>query len=106
MDKKPVKRTWTAIVASYEETMAALQGVHALEFPLIAIPWGAEREGTNCMAFWSADDISRARIDALLVTAYPFQGAPRLHLVTVKSDLVLPVWGVRLNSLVFKLPQF
>ncbi|MDB5195477.1 MAG: hypothetical protein JWO84_661 [Parcubacteria group bacterium] len=105
MAEKVVKKTWTAVIASFEETLEALKGANALEFPLIAIPWGAEREGTDCRAFWSVDDISEDVISGLLESAYPFQGKRSLHLVSVKSNLALPAWGVILNKSVFTLPE-
>lgn len=98
MAEKVVKKTWTAVVTSFEEVLMALEGADALEFPLVAIPWGAEREGTACRAFWSAEDITVDIITELLETAYPFQGKRSLHLVSVKSNLTFPAWGVLLTA--------
>ncbi len=106
MTEKKVKTTWTAIVTSYEEVLLAIQGANALEFPLIAIPWGAEREGTLCRAFWSSDDVTPEIIQVLLERAYPFKGSRALHLVSVKSNLTFPAWGVILDTVDFRLSEF
>jgi hypothetical protein len=104
-EKAEVRLVWSAVISSFEEACRATSGKNALEFPLIAVPWGAERERTLCRGFWTSEDMTGHALEQLLGDAFPFQGKRHVHLISMKDQLIAPTWGVTLTAQTFVLEE-
>ncbi|MDB5189430.1 MAG: hypothetical protein JWL82_387 [Parcubacteria group bacterium] len=100
-EEKRIKRIWTAAIASFAEAMRSLEGEDALEFPLIAVPFGTERHDGESRLFLTADDMTEEAIEELLANAFPSLGVRRVHLISVKSPGT-SAWGTLLTDTAFK----
>ena len=102
-EKKPPKIVWSAVCASFEEVLMALENTEALAFPIVAIPWGAETYNTDCRVFFSSDEVSKEHIQNLLLDSFPLNGKHQLHLISVAAALITPAWGKYIKGPIFKL---
>ena len=84
MADKPVIRAWTAVVSSFGEATAAIEEIR-VAFPLIAVPWGVEREHTACRYFAGQDEMAADALAPLFEEAWPHEGKRKLHLIHTKS---------------------
>ncbi len=74
----------SAIVSSLKEAKEAIGA--GLGFPILVIPFGAERNDIPCRVLHSTSDMTEDLFTELLRSAFPLNGVPHLHLIQQKGS--------------------
>jgi hypothetical protein len=90
MDPKPVKRIWSTIVSSFGEAQAAIHS-GIIDFPLIAVPWGAETTGARVQFFTDIAQLDES-FGELHAEAWPHEGLRKIHLIHTKGVHLAAFW--------------